>query len=198
MSIPTMLRGLVAALTAAALLVPTAAHAGKSVHRDAVGDVVSLSIEDESEELTPAPDQKRGDVTRTVANHRAKRVVFKVKMRELPRRASMHGVSTRIVTKQRSYSLDIFRVPGFGKDAILSTRRGKVIECEGLSHTRNDKRRTISFSVPRSCIGNPRWVRLGAGVFHMSNGTKAFVDESHRDGLDRPRNIAVGPKVRRS
>jgi hypothetical protein len=197
MSSTTLLRGLVAALTATALLVPTAAHAGKSVHRDAVGDVVSMSMEDESEELTPAPDQKRGDVTRTVANHRAKRVTFKVKMRELPRRASMHGISTRIITKQRSYSLDIFR-PGFGKDAILSTRRGKVIECEGLSHARNDKRRTVSFSVPRSCLGDPRWVRLGAGVFHISNGTKAFLDESHRDGLDRPRNIAVGPKVRRS
>ena len=195
MSVSHVLRGTVASLTAAALLLPATAHADKAVHRDAVGDVVSV---DESEEITPAPDQKRGDVTRTVANHRAQRVTFKVKMRELPRRASMHGVSTRIVTKQRSYSLDILRVPGLGKDPVLSTRRGKVIECDGLTDTRNDKRRTVSFSVPRSCLGNPRWVRLGSRVFHMSNGTKAFLDESHRDGLDRPRNIAVGPKVRRS
>ncbi|MDP3891451.1 hypothetical protein [Nocardioides sp.] len=199
MSVSSVLRGAAVSLALVALLAPTAAHAGKSVHRDAVGDVVAMTFDFESgsEEVTPAPQQTRGDITRSVVQHRAKRVTFKVSMRALPRKFAMSGLFTRVKTDKRSYSVDVVRMPGFGKDAILSTRRGKVVECDGLTHERNDKKRFIAFSVPRECLGNPRWVRLGAGVFHMSNGEKTFLDESHRDGMKNSNSIAVGPKVRR-
>ncbi|MDP3891449.1 hypothetical protein, partial [Nocardioides sp.] len=159
------------------------------MHRDAIRDVMVMTTGEDNEELTAAPDQKRGDITRTVATHRATTVTSKVTMRQLPTKRSGHGVATRIVTNERTYVVEALRLPGASKSPTLYTARGKVIECDGLDHQRNDKLKTVSFSVPRSCMGNPRWVRIGVGVFRMNHGPKTFFDDSHRDGLAGPWTI---------
>ncbi|MDP3891450.1 hypothetical protein [Nocardioides sp.] len=197
MSFSTLLRGAAVGVTLTALLVPSTAHAGKSVHRDAVGDVVSLTAEADNEQFTPAPKAKRGDITRSVARHRAKRVTFKVRMREMPRRLHLTNFHTRVVTDKREYGIDVYNLPGPASEPMLAVRDGGVVECKGLTYERNHKLRFVRLSVPRACIGGPRWVRLGASVFHLADGRPLFLDESHRDGIDDSHSIAVGPKVRR-
>ncbi|MDP3891552.1 hypothetical protein [Nocardioides sp.] len=193
MSVSSLLRGAAVALAVTALLVPTAAHAGKSVHRDAVGDVGSFT--DESENFTTLPGQKVGDVVRSVGKHKGKRVSFSVKMRALPKTKHSHGVVTRIVTNKKTYFADAHSAPGLGSDVFL-TRNGKLIDCAGMRHKRSAKRNTITLSVPRSCLGNPRWVKLGGGVYWLK-GNKSFVDESHRTSIQEGKDLAVGPRIRR-
>ncbi|MDP3891553.1 hypothetical protein [Nocardioides sp.] len=193
MPVSSLLRGAAVTLAATALLVPTAAHAGKSVHRDAVGDVASFTDGDES--FTTVPGQKVGDVVRSTGKHKGKRVSFSVKMRALPKTKHPHGVVTRIVTNKKTYFADMSRVPGLGNDVFL-TRNGKLIDCVGLRQKRSAKRNTLTVSVPRSCLGKPRWVRLGGAVY-WSPGNKTLVDESHRTSLQQDKDIAVGPRIRR-
>jgi hypothetical protein len=73
--------------------------------------------------------------------------------------------------------------------------RERAIRCSGLKWEIDRERATVAVSIPRWCIGRPRWVRVGIGVVTMptSDGADSgtiYADDALRHG--------IGEDVRRS
>ena len=202
---------LAALLSAAALLAPTAAHAERSVTEDAAADVLGITYsaaEDgsEAEVTAPAPEETSVDITRTVVQHRTDRLRLTVSHRDLVlRRRTVHFTAFRVVTPRASYWLhvgDMSYVGAPGDGAGLS-RGGRPIECPGLRWSQDEDADKVMASVPTTCVGSPRWVRVGVGAVELDSRAMqsespemlTFVDDGHRPGSIAQNSIAKGPKV---
>jgi hypothetical protein len=170
---------LVAVVLAATLTWPLTgpAHAERYVQADAKGDVVS--VEFESEAQTPAPDNANADVTKTKINHTRGAVRFRVKLRDLAGPV-LTGVVADIKTNKRRYSLSFFRS---GKRTTLELARptGEPIKCRGKKRSANVDTDVVKFSVPRSCLGRPKWVRVGVGALEVQENV-VYADDALRAG----------------
>lgn len=190
------------ALPVVALLAPSIAHAEKVVTRDVAGDVVQLiQNEDGSTETLAAPDYAGADIVRTVVDHRTARLRVSVRFREL-RRDPFHFTIVRVLTPRGKYDLTVERLGG---KPIVSLMRGKKdVECRALKARVDRGTRSVTASLPTSCLDAPRWVQVGVGAVAVdtdsnsdSNSLAAYADDGHRDGDIRESSITKGPKVHR-
>ena len=197
-----------ALLFATAVLLPGAAHAERVVTEDLVGDAHSLTIDWEGgapSAFVPAPAETSVDVVRTVAAHGAKRLRVAVQLRDLraghPRATFLDVV---VVTPDRSYSLELSKVPGHRPSTDFWGRRRDLVHCRAALRGRMDRASdTLEVSLPTACLGTPRWVRLGVQVsgFDMPLGPggvpeTTYVDDGHRDTFSET-NTGKGPKIHR-
>jgi hypothetical protein len=196
---------LLTALAPAVLLMPTAVHAAELTTEDAVADVVTVGPTEEGEgdlaNLVPTPDNLTVDVVRTVVDHDVRRLRVRVDLRELGRERQYFAVlSVRTPTGTfQVETQDLGRRP----KAEL-TRRGRSVECPRLRSVSDRTSSRATVTIPASCLGDPRWVRVGVGVAVLTTATNAegveevvvLADDAHRAGDIRDR-IALGPKVRR-
>jgi hypothetical protein len=69
-----------------------------------------------------------------------------------------------------------------------------------VKHTIDYTAHTVVVKVPRSCLGKPRWVRVGMAGF-TGNGTGdsslVYVDDALTNGTIAQRGPQYSPKVRR-
>lgn len=79
------------------------------------------------------------------------------------------------------------------EDCQQWTGYSQVRWCLGLRT--EPARRSITISVPRSCLGHPRWVRVGADVFGDDRGVRIADQWGTRRVDDDPRDIAYGRRV---
>lgn len=173
------------------------ASAQRWVHADPSGDAVTL-IDDESTP-TVAPDQKQGDVVQTTISHTRTKVVIRVRMRAVPRDDWMaFGV---VRTPRATFDLMQMKLGGGRHFAITKGDGDRDVRCAAKS-SRID-RTALVFTVPRSCLGNPRWIRAGVGVVTFDG---SFLDESEEelatyadDALRRSigDDIRLSPRLRR-
>ena len=191
-----------------AAVVP-ASHAERVVTEDAVGDVQSMTFDvDSSEEAAPvpAPEEASVDITRTVVTHGNRRLEVTVHLRDL---VTSRYTSTyvRVFTSSAKYDLELAKVPGSRAEVSFSAKRRE--SCRGLRGTVDGTADTVTFALPTSCIGSPRWVRVGVGAVGfdaafeeaLADGGEistltVFADDGHR-GTIRDNSIGKGPKVRR-
>lgn len=190
---------LAALLVPAALLLPTAAHAEKVVTEDAVGDVLSLGESEDPADAVPAPDYAGVDVLRTAVAHGAQRLRVGVRFRNLERDPFQFTV-IHVSTPQGGYEIVVERL---GDKPITSLVRGrKDVDCRGLKTKVDLAEETVTTSLPTSCLGAPRWVKVGVGAVALAADQASpelaavYADDAHRDGEIRDR-IAPGPKVHR-
>jgi hypothetical protein len=190
---------LAALLVPAALVLPTPAHAEKVVTEDAVGDVLSLGDGEDLGEGVPAPDYAGVDVVRTAVAHGAQRLRVGVRFRNLERDPFQFTV-IHVSTPQGGYELVVERLGG---KPITSLVRGrKDVDCRGLKTKVDLGEETVTTSLPTSCLGAPRWVKVGVGAVALAADQASpelaavYADDAHRDGEIRDR-IAPGPKVHR-
>ena len=196
---------LLVALLPAALLLPTAVHAEELVIDDAVADVVTVGPTQEGQgdlaNLVPTPDNLTVDVVRTVVRHDARRLRVRVDLRELGRERQYFAV-LRVRTPTGTFEVEaehLARRP----EADLTGRVGHV-ECPRLRAVSDRASSRATVTVPASCLGDPRWVRVGVGVAVLTTATTAegveevaiLADDAQRVGDVRDQ-IALGPKVRR-
>lgn len=185
-------RSVVVAAVAAVVLVPSAAHADSYKQVDAVGDVQSSPMSG-SVAFTPTPDRVTGDVTYTKITHRARVIKVKIAFRDLDR-AGPNAQFMRFKSNRLNREVGLLAYPGTWRGkAAMSTFSDKKVSCN-LRHDIDYVANTVVVNVPRSCLGNPRWVRVAIGSATYDE-TTIYADDARSATL--PDYWVHGPKVRR-
>lgn len=192
----------VAVLPVVALL-PSAAYAERVVTRDPAGDALVTSEVEGVEQSAVAPDQRTLDIVRTVVDHRPKVVRVRVQFRGLATDPLMF-VGTRL--KLPRGKVDVF-VEHLGGKPIVSgaANGGKEIDCQGLKADVHRSTRSTTLSVPTSCLGGARWVRVGVVAYGVdldqeddAQARGIYSDDAHRDGTFDVEKPALGPRASRA
>lgn len=187
MHVRSALRTLVTAGAVAALALPGAAYAETFKHADPAQDVQAV---DESS-ATDRPDNKTADVTRLTVRHTADQLTATVRLRAL---AKKWTVVSELTTPDRSFVVLGSRTAsgtGFG----LSKPSGKPVSCDGITGSQSRSDHTISFVVPASCLGSPRWVKAGVGV--VVGRATVYADDALRDGGADEDHLTLSRKIHR-
>ena len=145
-----------ATATAASMVVllgATAATADTARHGDRRHDVAS--------EQGAAPRAADPDITRVTGRHGAHRLVSRVTARNVSRDTAMGR--SKVATRRGGFNL--FSVLDEPVTVIQPAGPPREVRCPGLRTRRNVARDTVVVSVPRRCLGNPRWVRAGAVLY---------------------------------
>ncbi len=183
-----------AAIVCLAMLGPMGvAQADSALRRDARGDVVVVV------DNTPNRVVKRNryaDITQFRVTHDRTRVRVSMQVRNLKRRDFNFNANIR--TPRARF---VFNLAKYGpvNQALLLDAQGDPMRCRGARHKVSYRRNLLAFSLPRTCLARPRWVRAG-GVLTVAGNSGEYdhVDLSHRrDGVEGLGDIPVGRRVRR-
>ncbi|WP_203336489.1 hypothetical protein [Nocardioides limicola] len=185
---------LVALAVAATLLPAGAANAAEHTVRDARGDVVAVNPE--TDEQTPS-DVANGDIVRARFIHGQRAFVLRAKFRSLDRKGSVvRGDFIRITTNDRvRRNVEVWAAPAnWDGTAHFKRPNGDVVMCQ-ISHRINYGKNTLTVRVPRTCLQNPRWIRVGFGSV-WGDGSTLFMDDAQRNGTIKGK-LALSPRIRR-
>jgi hypothetical protein len=188
--------------TAGLLLASIGAADAQTVHdQDTLGDVVQFS--DAGQEATPVPAQDNGDITRTRLWH-ARKVGVVVHFASLERVGALRGDFLQIVTDEGIHRrVVVLSQPGDWAGATyVFNRNDDEVACTGVTHKIDYKAGTVTIRVPRSCLSNPRWVKLGFGsgvVADGGAGSETFDDALRHDPVssDDP-DLKMTARIRRT
>lgn len=211
-------RTLTSATLAAALLAvsTTAAHADRWWGRDAARDVTQVTFRAEPPpcgtwDVSTAPQDASGDLVGLSVAHDRDDVVLRAHYRDLTGLTDRH-VTFTLATDGRDYEVDLVQQRRRGVVAELwsdPTQPEPSGECDTYSTVQMGggceitkqvllARDVVVVSVPRDCIGYPRWVRAGVRD-QRAVGTRVRTDVWGRPDIgtvfdDEP----LTPWVRRS
>lgn len=171
---------------------PGGAAADVLVRRDALGDVERSPIGTLA--WTPTPTRVEGDITSTRVAHGRRAIWIQVRLRDLTTgsNGNFFLVSVRSDRRFRSVTIDAFPDHWDGR-ATTTTARGVVVGCP-VGHRLDYDRNRLTLRIPRSCLGNPQWVRVGVRST-VAGATQAYSDDARATGM--PGTLAYGPRVRR-
>ena len=74
------------------------------------------------------------------------------------------------------------------------------VPCYGFNFEVEAERHFMRWSAPRSCLGRPTWIRMGADVFDCFCGADDFYDDALTTGVrvdEWQRRTTLGPRLRR-
>lgn len=173
------------------------ASAQRWTHADPSGDAVTFTDDDESEFVVD-PERKQGDVVQTTISHTRTKVVIRVRMRAIPR--DDWGAFGVIRPPRATFQLMQLKFGGARHFSITKNDGERPVRCAAKS-SRID-RTALVFTVPRSCLGKPRWIRAGVGVASYDG---SFLDEDEDiasyadDALRRSigEDLRLSPRLRR-
>lgn len=188
-----------ALVAAGALLLPSAAAAQTWVHDDATDDVRVSSADGWAD----APGHPEADIERIKVVHATRRVRVVLRIADVRKHA--RSVDAVIRTPPGRFRVYSYRLLDYGnEDGIVRTAKGgrKDVDCRGFRAGIEPGRDRAFLSIPRRCLGFPRWVRVGATYedtrfIDIEAPAPAYRDDARRDGRvgGQPR---LGPKVRSS
>jgi hypothetical protein len=189
---------------------PTGVDAKPFSHHDPPGDVFISTDHRFDEGQTkerPAPHQVNGDITDVVFLHGASQVRIIVTFVDLSRAHRWAGRFHR-TNALYSFRVDVFlrTNEGLGREVTFDywARRNRTemiaidsngagqerVHCPGVEPSADYRRNVVTMGIPRSCLGQPRWVRIwlysSAAIddkFHTIT-----VDWALNDGLGRTRS----------
>jgi hypothetical protein len=198
-------RGLLALVAAVSIgALPGAAHAERVVHKDAKGDVTYSTYDPETGESTEEVNStvKGGDILRTVVRHRTSKVFVAIDFADLRRDDATGGHFLRLVTNEgvkRNAFLEVTKEKPRGT-LSFSKSSGAPVTCKGLARDIDYTANTLSFEIPRSCLSNPKWVRVGFGTFRYpdSDSYNGFIDDANLDSRYGQQAPALGDRVSRN
>jgi hypothetical protein len=171
-------------MSAVALVVTLAGQAqgARVATRDAGSDVWSP----EGSEYVAAGSVANTDLLRTSVNHREHRIVGHARYEALTKNASHElRLNTQVKTnKGKVYDVIVMVDPNGEGDRLLLFRRWRdnPIECDHAVGTAAWSEEKISFSVPRACLGSPRWVKYRAVARSYKEETGLFLDMANHSG----------------
>lgn len=187
--------------TAALVLSGVAPAAGLDwVHEDAVGDVQTATFDetnwDEEPDLVADPDNVDTDVTRVVVRHRVHRVALRMTLRDI-RRSS--GIA---VFQIRTDGRDFFAIKGLGRHEfmpgwMLMRAGGRPVRCPDVRRYVKRAEEEAVARIPRSCLGFPEWVRVGAAAQSFEEMPESFaisIDDGLSDGELQDR-LVMSPRI---
>lgn len=175
-SLPTVLRPLLAVAASAVLVsgLGGPAHAASTTTTDATGDAVALSGG------AASPNNQTADITSLRVTHSSSSVTVVVGLRDLA--ANNWNLVTAVQTPKARYEVLLADLGG-SRYAVLSNK-GKAVKCKGLTKpdaaidTAAD---ALTLVVPRSCLGKPASVRVGA-VMTAKQGDTPVADDARLTG----------------
>jgi hypothetical protein len=197
------------------------AHAETWSSRDRRADVVGYDTSPPTvdDDCGPPPRQVRSDARRDLlrlsVDHTATDVVVTLSMRAVARRDRDTVYDVYLRTPDGVHSVSV--VPGLGEDdpslfeipTLPQPDPGAKCQsigllllgggCDGLGFDRDPVADTVTYTVPRDCLGRPSWVRVGAQIYGFRSD-----DEGRSDRWGRQRTADVtfpppfGPRVRSS
>lgn len=175
------------------------AHAESETVRDTRHDVQALTMSDDlaaEPTLTPAPNVADPDIVRTRINHGRNRLVVRMKLREAQARPHMQVVYVR--TGKHRFEIVSGIGGGLPKSVDITRGNGRTVSCDGADVTYDRARDLLTTVVPRSCLANPRWVRVGAAVMKFNMAMDMWMDEARGSsfGVDQEQPT-LGPRLRR-
>ncbi|HWI42826.1 MAG TPA: hypothetical protein VNS81_04365 [Nocardioides sp.] len=183
-------RALAAVAAAGALiLVPTAAQAQSWSHKDAQGDVQLLA--DDGAVTVPAPDRVKGDVVRVKVVHGTSRVSIRFTQRAA---APNHLYFYALRTAKADYELTRSRVGRDSDIRLTKAGKSKKLPCDGIAWSLAKGSTIVTASIPRSCVGNPRWIRAGVGVLTLGPAGMYTDDGLQPDSFG---DLTLSPRVRK-
>lgn len=175
--------------------VGTAAAAELTV-KDARGDVSKFDMTTES--TTPAPGVKNGDVLRTVFRHNDGRISVRMKFTDLARQGQVLAAGMRVVTNENvKRDVTIMAGPNMWRgQAMMSRPNGNPVVCN-IQHKIAYDTNVVTLSFPRSCVSDPRWVRLGAASMWMTASNDMYGDDAQISGSLNENNLKLSGRIRR-
>ncbi len=180
-----------------ALSTAGAASAANLAVDDARGDVLAYDGSSETEaDGTPAPGVRNGDVLRTTFQHRDRRIAIRMKYADLRRRGDVFAHEMRIVTNDsKRWDVVVYAAPQMWRgQAEMARGNGNPVECK-IAHRIDYDTDVLVVSFPRTCVGKPRWVRIGAGGWWM-DGSQFYMDDAQRPGRVFE-NLRLSTRIRR-
>ncbi|HET6167453.1 MAG TPA: hypothetical protein VFE07_11550 [Marmoricola sp.] len=181
----------------AVTLTPTSAFAQRYTHHDITGDVLSGPADSDANPSTP-DDRANGDVVWSTVIHKRHRVVMKMQLRDIAWNDETNLYGFIIKTKSMKRIVTVFASEGIrGGKTLMTKPSGKRVACHisrKIDYTANN----VTVSVPRSCLGTPRWVKVGMATVFLNgfaSGDTEWVDDANSSTLGS--NPVLGPKVRR-
>lgn len=179
------------------------AFAASKTVTDTTGDTYTISNQ--------TPTRTGGavaDIAWVKTAHKSKSVVVTVRALDLGSEVNAEIVE---VKGNKGKPFYVIGVAGPGVKNVILARdlSGKhKVKCSGLRESFSGKTNIVKTTVPRSCVGNPRWVRTGvmleATTFDAvaGDGSGDFtMDVSGLDDLDGylrlGTSLPLGPKVKR-
>ena len=188
MRLRTLTAGLTLLGTALAVS-PAPAQAAVQGHGDARHDVVR----DDAGTDRPAPDNRTADIRRLRVNHTGAALSTTLVLDTI---AKDHwGVIWQVKTpEQGRWTVQVLKF-GQTKDFTLH-HRGTTVACADMTKQVTRSTGTVHVVVPRSCLDDPAWVRVGGGAFaSSSDGMKQFADDARLDGEVHQAGLVLGPRL---
>ncbi|MCH1867046.1 hypothetical protein [Nocardioides sp. CFH 31398] len=167
------------------------AHAESVTVDDPTGDVSDNRWEASSEHDTV-------DVVHTTLDHQAARIVFRIDVVALagPRGDPLSAEGRLRLPDGTDRWLTLALDGRGGKTMELEDDADEPVACEGMKGAfRRDTDRVV-MSLPRSCVGDPEWVRFTAGM-RLSWGLVSARDDARRPtSMDLPQQYLrrLGPE----
>ena len=167
-------------VVAATLSVPAGASTSTATSKvsltDATGDVWSIG-EGEHEEYRPAADMPTADVVRAEVQHRRGRVVVRMDFTDL-RREDPASYTAMIITPEKMRAAFVMTGPRrwAGKHMLVNGNYGNV-RCPGFEHSVDYDADQVVMTLPRTCLGRPRWVRVSMANSMFKGDTEATFQE---------------------
>lgn len=182
-----------AAVVALVPLLPSAAQADRYVQADPAGDVVTVHYNPLS--TVPAPTVTEGDIVSSSVRHKARKVLLTMRFVELDRtgqgRIFFYGIRTGSMTRY----VTLAAAPGrwAGKAQVVKPS-GKKVSCR-VTRAIDYAANTATIGVPRSCLGDPRWVKVGMQAASYIDDL-VYGDDARTNGRIY-KYMVFTPKVRR-
>jgi hypothetical protein len=170
--------------TALLLLSPSTARADETTVNDAAADVYG-SVPEGFEQVEPVGTHVNTDLRRTLVDHRAHALVASVRYDDLAKRASTYITYQTYLNLPSSLDDISLRV-----DIKPSLRRATVrvldtfgdVACPGARATVKPARDKLKVRVPRSCLGDPSWIRYRGDAESWDEAGRFYVDYDNTTG----------------
>ncbi len=168
--------------------------------RDAGHDLLRARLDAVDPPLRPAPRRREGDIISMGVVHGAHQVRVTVHYLALTRKRGLsitHVLAIRTRAGGRA-DLSVHASAGSwtgGADWRWRADGHTTFSCAGLTNRISYRRDTLRVVVPTRCLGNPRWVRVGAGVGAVV-GSTIYIDDASLAGRWR-NDVAFGPRLYR-
>ncbi len=182
--------GLVAGLVLAA---PMSAHAKSVTLDDGTGDVWTQVVDEESGDLVWVQDPvDNADLTRTVVKHTKKAISITASYVSLVKDSDFNpGYSSWFKLddgREGWLAVDAWEGKAYTWLTVQKEPGGKWdkrLECPDLAAKWHWATDTFTASIPRSCFGDPKWLRFHGAAWRepvdYQNDDRAWTDNAHND-----------------
>lgn len=193
----TLHRTLAAALLTGLVVAPAGAASAQSLlDTDQQSDVRSFTGDSKTSVAEPA--ETNGDILSTRFTHGKYRIGVRMQFADLQKSGLVRGEYLRIVTNEGlRREVSLIAAPGFwGGKAEMDTPGGKRVRC-AVRHSVDYTHHVVTLGFPRSCVSNPRWVRLGLGSVRAETQDTFYLDDALIDGNVNPDTVRLSTRLKR-